>query len=551
MGLSERFTEEMSTFESFAGIPSYLVILQIIFSTFFLKLFLTAIYRITFHPFAKYPGPRWAKITDLYSAYHSLRGTLQIRTLQAHDKYGSVVRLGPNKLVFNSAEALQEIYSSKNVQKSKGYAALVTTPGVHNVHNAVDFSVHKHKRRVLSKGFSIPSLLAFEPTMISTVNLLIKNLAKASIKSESQDRWSTPINMGTSFKHMSLDVMGEFGFGQSFNLQTSSDNHFLSGMVAGISTRGGVLLQCQAFQKIRIERFFYRKVHTAVMRYYSTVSKLVADRLKEDKNSKKDLFAFIFDAQYSNNGKHEDIETMTVSELFTESGFLLAAGSDTSSTTLSALLFYLSRYPKCYEKVATEIRSTFSSLSEIHSGPEITSLKYLRACIEEALRMSPPLGSALWREVRPGGITIDGELVPAGYDIGCAVYAVQHNERYFRNSFEFQPERWIVSEDSPQEKIEEMKMAFAPFSLGPRGCPGKTMAYMEMGLMMSRMIFCFDFRRPRDGGLGEVGEGVVGDMGGRERVNEFQLMDHLASTHVGPYAEFRLRDGLESVFEGL
>ncbi|TGO18192.1 hypothetical protein BPAE_0391g00040 [Botrytis paeoniae] len=241
---------------------------------------------------------------------------------------------------------------------------------------------------------------------------------------------------------------------------------------------------------------------------------------------------------------------MTVSELFTENGFLLAAGSDTASTTLSALLFYLSRYPKCYEKVTTEIRSTFSSLSEIHSGPKITPLKYLRACIEEALRMSPPLGSALWREVRPGGITIDGEFIPAGYDIGCAVYAVEHNEQYFPHSFEFQPERWIVSEQNPQEKIEEMKMAFAPFSLGPRGCLGKMMVYIEMGIMMSRMIFCFDFRRPRDGGLGEVEEGVVGDMGGRERVNEFQLMDHLASTHVGPYAGFRLRDGLEGEFEG-
>ncbi|KAF7949223.1 hypothetical protein EAE96_008390 [Botrytis aclada] len=523
MGLSERLTEEMSNFESFTDTPYYLVILQAILSIFFLKLSLTAIYRVTFHPFAKFPGPKWAKITDLYSAYYSLRGTLHIRTLQAHDKYGSIVRLGPNKLVFNSAEALQEIYTSKNVQKSKGYTALITTPDIHNVHNAIDFSIHKHKRRVISKGFSIPSLLAFEPTMISTVNLLIQNLARASIKSESQDKWSTPINIGTSFKHMSLDVMGESGFGQSFNLQTSSENHFLSGMIAGILTRGGVLLQCQAFRKIRIERFFYWKVHEAVMKYHST---------------------------YSNDGKHEDIETMTESELFTESGFLLAAGSDTSSTTLSALLFYLSRYPKCYKKVTAEIRSTFSSLSEIHSGPKITSLKYLRACIEEALRMSPPLGSALWREVRQGDITIDGVSIPTGYDIGCAVYAVQHNESYFPKSFEFQPERWIASEDNPQEKIEEMKMAFAPFSLGPKGCPGKMMAYMEMGIMMARMVFCFDFRRARDGGLGEVGEGVLGDKEGRGRVNEFQLMDHLASTHVGPYAEFRLRDGLEGEFEG-
>lgn len=69
------------------------------------------------------------------------------------------------------------------------------------------------------------------------------------------------------------------------------------------------------------------------------------------------------------------------------------AGGDTTATALSALFFYLSRNPEAYGKLADEIRTTFSSHSEIHGGPKLAGCRYLRACIEEALRMSPSVSS--------------------------------------------------------------------------------------------------------------------------------------------------------------
>lgn len=186
--------------------------------------------------------------------------------------------------------------------------------------------MHKHKRKVLSKGLSDQSMRAFEPTMLDSVDIFVRNLAMASIKSKTHDKWSSPINIGKSFKHLSLDIMGLFGFGQSFKMQTSPENRFIPGMIEGILVKGGLLLQCQVFDWMRFEKYFYPRVHVARQKYVATVSKLVADRLKEDKSAKNDLFSAIFDAQYSNEGKHENIETMPVSEMFTESGFLLIAG---------------------------------------------------------------------------------------------------------------------------------------------------------------------------------------------------------------------------------
>lgn len=69
------------------------------------------------------------------------------------------------------------------------------------------------------------------------------------------------------------------------------------------------------------------------------------------------------------------------------------AGGDTTATALSALFFYLSRNAEAYSKLANEIRTTFASHAEIKGGPKLASCRYLRASIEEALRMSPPVSS--------------------------------------------------------------------------------------------------------------------------------------------------------------
>ena len=69
------------------------------------------------------------------------------------------------------------------------------------------------------------------------------------------------------------------------------------------------------------------------------------------------------------------------------------AGGDTTATALSALFSYFSRNPEAYSKFADEIRTTFSSHSEIQGGPKLAGCRYPRTSIEEALRMSPPVSS--------------------------------------------------------------------------------------------------------------------------------------------------------------
>lgn len=233
---------------------------------------------------------------------------------------------------------------------------------------------------------------------------------------------------------------------------------------------------------------------------------------------------------------------------------MVLQGAFSVATAMSALLFYLSRERRCYEKLAAEIRSTFQRADEIRSGQQLSSCQYLRACIDEALRIAPPIPGTGWRELKSsdgGSLVVDGHVVPPGTEVGVNTYALHHNEEYFPNPYKFEPERWLATE-TPEEQRNIMRAAFAPFSIGYRACTGKAMAYLESSLIIAKILWYFDFEIP-PGPLGHVGGGKSGAAGGRDRVAEYQLYDVLSAGHEGPYLLFHPRKdtGDDLLSEGL
>lgn len=153
-----------------------------------------------------------------------------------------------------------------------------------------------------------------------------------------------------------------------------------------------------------------------------------------------------------------------------------------------------------YQAAVAEVRSRFATPEDVHFGPELNSCSYLRACLDESMRMSPPTGGALWREVTGGGMTIDGYRIPAGCDVGTGIYAIHHNEAYFPDAFAFRPQRWVEAEtdgaaaDSGTTEVSSARAAFVPFSVGPRSCIGKGLAVSELMLSLAVLLRSFDLR---------------------------------------------------------
>ncbi len=223
---------------------------------------------------------------------------------------------------------------------------------------------------------------------------------------------------------------------------------------------------------------------------------------------------------------------------------------------MAATLFYLVRQPAALEKATAEVRAKFSSVEDIHHGAQLTSCGYLRACIDEAMRLSPSVGGLLPREVLPGGMVVDGEQLPAGTVIGTPHYAIHHNPAYFPEPFAYIPERWIAGATIPplpalsgplggkagvvsEDDVARAQSAFCPFSIGPRGCIGKGLAYVEMATTLARVLYLYDVRRAV--GVRDPSEGHESLDFGRHRSSEFQLIDTFTSLKNGPVVEFRER----------
>jgi cytochrome P450 len=250
---------------------------------------------------------------------------------------------------------------------------------------------------------------------------------------------------------------------------------------------------------------------------------------------RKDFFFYLLNAKDPETGAG-----FSMDELWGESNLLIVAGSDTTSTALAATFFYLAHSTAAMQKVCKEIRETFSDVEEIVTGPKLSGCAFLRASIDESMRMTPPVAGALPRQVLPGGMDIDGRHIPAGVDVGVPIYALHHNPECFPRPFDYLPERWLSdpSANPLHSRLADAQAAYNPFSIGPRGCIGKGLAYVELTVTIARVLFMYDFRLTPGTSLGAGSSDLEV---GRTRATEYQIQDVFASKKDGPMLQFRAR----------
>lgn len=378
----------------------------------------------------------------------------------------------------------------------------------------------------------------------------------------------TVMNVSEPTDRLGIDVIGTLAFGYEFNTQTNAANRAVYQFVTGLGYRGNVYMQWPILKMLEtaVKILNLRKM----VRFMSIIRTIINTRMAQGKDAHNDLYSMIM-----NNLVIEDQENnFETGEIWPESIFLFSAGAYTdfktpgriyayecshvqlltnvvggltASTTISATLFYLAKNPKCYAAVASEIRSTFTSESEICMGQQLTSCKYLRACIDESLRMSPPFLPVSWREQdanEAGPFVVDGKVIPRGTQVGISPYAIMHDEKVFPDPFTYKPERWFEStgtEDGSDAKKPHpgLRKSFIPFLLGDRGCLGKTMAYAKTSLVLARILWFYDFESaPGKDGLVGGGSGEKGKPGSPD---EYVLGDIVTTEHDGPNLVFTTR----------
>ncbi|KAH8837867.1 hypothetical protein MCOR02_001092 [Pyricularia oryzae] len=483
---------------------SYLgVILAVAYISYLLGL---AIYRLWFHPLAKFPGPAWLAVSEFpYLFMGSYRGTFAARTLDLHRRYGKIVRIAPDRLIVDGSVGWNDVFAHRpggdatEFQKAKGTYA---SPDGTALINATSRESHRRQRRALAHAFSEAALAEQEHLIIRYVDLCMRRLSEASRGG------SQPVNMMSWLNFLTFDIIGDLAFGESFGSLEKGGYHFwVKNMFA-------------AFKGISRRRFFRRTGLSLLARLDpgKTIEKLTANnRYSHEKAAarialgeeplapawngkldaqgrpvmkpRRDFMSYMMRKSGTDQG-------MTREEMLNNTVSLILAGSETTGTNLSTLFFQLclpqNRAVK--DAVVAEVRSKFTREADVNfRSVQGNALPLLHACLEESLRIHPPVAETPPR-VSPGAV-VDGRFVPQGTIVMVYQNATYRNPDNFVEPDAFRPQRFLP----PSHPMYDARLAagsntaaFKPFSYGPRDCLGKNLAYAEMNLVASRVLLRFD-----------------------------------------------------------
>jgi len=215
-----------------------------------------------------------------------------------------------------------------------------------------------------------------------------------------------------------------------------------------------------------------------------------------------DLFSYLLD----DDTKKSKDPNVKGEDLVYDSKLAIVAGSDTTSGALAATIFLLAKHPEKFAKLQAEIDPLFTSANKF-SHQMVIGKPMLEGCINEALRLFPPVPSGVQRMTPPEGLKIAGRYIPGDVLVSTPTHTIHRglyesclyeeprfnsvtiDPRNFDRPNEFIPERW-----SSQPDLITRKDAFNPFSTGVFGCVGKPLAMMELRMVVALLVRKFDIK---------------------------------------------------------
>ncbi|KAL7932156.1 cytochrome P450 CYP684A2 [Trichoderma chlorosporum] len=432
---------------------------------------LSAILRVLISPIARVPGPWYSLWTSAVLDYKWLSGQRPRYVHDLHEKYGAVVRIGPNEVDVTDVEAVKAIYNVKETFKKSSFYKKLTAVRTPVLFSVTDIEDRKRIRRLLGPSISASALKPHAPVINSRLDLYIQR-----IKEEIEIRGFADIFKWNLF--LATDVVGELSFGESFRtLELGKKSQYVQ-VIEGIGLLGA--LRCTLPTLMPLARTlrlpFFRKVTEASQhirryaeeslgRYHNLVSS-DPDRVK------RSLFTKLLEAEQN--------EMITFEEICANAQGYILAGSDTTASTLTYLIWSVCQQPDIRTKLVEQLQTLPLSFSDDH----LRKLPYLNHVIDETLRLYSAAPSGLPREVPPEGADIAGYWLKGGSIVCAQAYSLHRNPIIFPNPEKFDPARW----QAPTKSMEE---SFVPFSRGPRICMGLHLAQLELRFATARFFLEF------------------------------------------------------------
>ncbi|KAG6907707.1 hypothetical protein DXG01_007725 [Tephrocybe rancida] len=454
------------------------------------------IYRLSpWHPLAKFPGPLMCKVSKFWLAFQSLGGKQHLYYYNLHEQYGDVVRVGPNELSMRDVAAVAPMTGPQGLAKGPFWEGRFPEDEPTKPMIALrDKAEHARRRRSWARAFSTAALKGYEAIITNRCLQLVEAVGQKT----------GMVDMAKWISFFTCDVTHDLAFGGGTELIRDGDVDGLWHLLEG-GQRNAIFMSHVPWLGALFLRF--PSLSKELYAFKDHVMKCAITR-KEHGSPHKGLFHHLID--------EDGISTNppTVVEVVSDGGLAIIAGADTTSSTITNLIYFLLANPNTYKRLQAEIDSLGDDLMDYARQAH---LPYLNATLNEILRLFPPVlsGSQRYADI---GRAIGSHDVPGGTSTFVPFYSLHRDARCFSpHPNAFIPERWLPAEQQALLEPDIFKdtsastlnaAAFIPFSVGPSNCVGKNLAWIEMRMLVCLLMQRYEMRFEEGYDVGNWEEGM-------------------------------------------
>ena len=354
------------------------------------------------------------------------------------------------------------------------------TPGLF----AANGEAWRRQRRMVMAGFDPTHLRAYFPSLMKVTQRL-------------RGRWQRAVRSGATIElqpelmRFTVDAIAGLAFGADINTLESDEEiiqQHLDKIFPALFKRLFSLVPVWRYVRLPADRQLERSVaavNAAIEGFIAEArARLAADpaRREHPPNLLESMIVAADEGDSGAGGKVTDREV--AGNVMT----MLLAGEDTTANTLAWMIYLLQRNPPALQRAQAEVRALGCD-SGAFTPEQMASLDYLEACAHETMRLKPVAPFQVIEALRD---TVVGAVrVPAGTGVWCSMRGDSISERHFPNPAVFDPQRWL-DDGSPGQAASSARRVSMPFGAGPRVCPGRHLALLEIKMAMAMLLAHFD-----------------------------------------------------------